>query len=201
MSLVTHWDRLYRCARPPWETGRPSSELRRVLSANRVQPCPAIELGCGTGQNALWLAEQGFDVLAVDVSPLAIQRAREQPVRTGARARFLAADLLDFWQLRGPYRFFFDRGCYHSLHPYGTDGYLRTLDQVLEPGALGLLLAGNADEPEEEFVGPPVLEEREIRTAFECLFDILALRPFRFDAVEGGKRYLGWSCLLRRRAD
>jgi SAM-dependent methyltransferase len=199
MSLVTHWDQQYRSARPPWETGRPSSELQRVLAAYRIRPCRAIEFGCGTGQNAVWLAEQGFDVLGVDVSPLAIQRAREHPVRDGARVRFLAADLLDFWQLGGPYDFFFDRGCYHSLHPFDADGYLRTLEQVLAPGAVGLLLAGNADEPEEEFVGPPVLEERELRTAFECLFDVMALRPFRFDAVEGGKHYLGWSCLLRRR--
>lgn len=201
MSLVTHWDRQYRCARPPWETGRPSTEVQRAVAAHPVRPCRAIELGCGTGQNAAWLAEQGFDVLGVDVSPLAIQRARERPVREGARLRFLAADLLDFWQLGGPYRFFLDHGCYHGLHPLDTDGYLRTLEQVLEPGALGLLLTGNADEPEEEFVGPPVLEEREIRTAFECLFDILALRPFRFDAAASGKRYLGWSCLLRRRDD
>jgi SAM-dependent methyltransferase len=202
MSLVDQWDRKYLCARPPWETGKPSSELQRVVAERRVAPCRAIELGCGTGKSAVWLAEQGFDVLGVDLSRLAIQRARENPVRDGVRVRFLAADLLDFWELGGPYRFFFDRGCYHAVRLFDAGGYFRTLEQVLEPGALGLVLMGNAAEPEEEEVGPPVLEEREVRREFDYRFEILALRAFRFDAApDGGKRYLGWSCLVRRRND
>ena len=202
MSLVSKWDREYLCARPPWETGKPSSELQRVVAERRIAPCPALELGCGTGKNSVWLAEQGFDVLGVDLSRLAIQRARENPVRDGVHVRFLAADLLDFWKLGGPYRFFFDRGCYHAVRLFDGGGYLRTLEAVLEPGALGLVLMGNAGEPEEEGIGPPVLEEREVRREFDYLFEILALRPFRFDASrEGGKRYLGWSCFVRRRDD
>jgi methyl halide transferase len=202
MSLVSKWDREYRCARPPWETGKPSSELQRVVAERRIVPCPALELGCGTGKNAIWLAEQGFDVLGVDLSRLAIQRARENPVPDGVHVCFLAADLLDFWKLGGPYRFFFDRGCYHAVRLFDGDGYLRTLEAALEPGALGLVLMGNAGEPEEEVIGPPVLEEREVRREFDYLLEILALRPFRFNAShEGGKRYLGWSCFVRRRDD
>jgi SAM-dependent methyltransferase len=202
MSLVSEWDRKYRCARPPWETGKPSSELQRVLAERRIEPCPALEVGCGTGMNSVWLAEQGFDVLGVDLSRLAIQRAHEHRVRDGVRVRFLAADLCDFWKLGGPYRFFFDRGCYHAVRLFDGNGYFRTLEQVLEPGALGLVLMGNAAEPEEEEVGPPVLEEGEVRREFDCLFEILALRPFRFDpSPDGGKRYLGWSCFVRRRKE
>jgi SAM-dependent methyltransferase len=201
MSLVSKWDRRYRCARPPWETGHPSSELQRVVAERGIAPCRALELGCGTGKNSVWLAEQGFDVLGVDLSRLAIQRAHENPVRDGVRVRFLAADLADFWKLDGPYRFFFDRGCYHAVRLLDGDAYFRTLEQVLEPGALGLVLMGNAGEPEEEDVGPPVLEERQVRQEFDCLFDILTLRPFRFDPTPTGKRYLGWSCLVRRRDD
>jgi SAM-dependent methyltransferase len=200
MSRVTEWDRQYCCANPPWESGQPSSELKRVVAGWGIRPCPALELGCGTGRSAVWLAEQGFGVVGVDVSRLAIQRARENPVRAGAHLRFLAADLLDFWKLGGPYRFFFDRGCYHALRPFEGDGYFRTLEQVLEPGALGLVLMGNAGEPEED-VGPPVLEEREVRQEFGCLFEILTLRAFRFDPTAWGRRYLGWSCLVRRRHD
>src|SRR5437868_2908764 len=122
MSLVTEWDRQYRCANPPWESGQPSSELQRVVRAWDVGPCPALELGCGTGKSSVWLAEQGFEVLGVDLSRLAIQRARENPVRDGLALRFLAADLLDFWKLGGPYRFCFDRGCYHALRAFEGDG-------------------------------------------------------------------------------
>jgi SAM-dependent methyltransferase len=201
MSFVAEWDRKYRCANPPWESGKPSSELQRVVAEWGIRPCPALELGCGTGRSAVWLAEQGFEVLGVDLSRLAIQRAREHPGRDGVHLRFLAADLLDFWRLGGPYPFFFDRGCYHAVRLFEGGGYFRTLEQVLAPGALGLVLMGNAAEPEEEEVGPPVLEEREVWQDFECLFEILVLRPFRFDPTPSGKRYLGWSCLVQRRGD
>ena len=134
----------------------------------------------------------------MDVSPLAIQRARVRRTIPGTAVRFLAADLLDWWRLGGPYGFFFDRGCYGALRTFDRDGYLRMLEQVLEPGALGLLLAGNAGEPEDED-GPPVLDGRDLREDFEPLCEVLDLRAFRFDAAEGQKRYLGWSCLLRRR--
>ena len=59
------------------------------------------------------------------------------------------------------------------------------------------MLTGNAAEPEDA-VGPPVLHERQLRREFARLFEVVRLRPFRFDAPEGEKAYLGWSCFLRR---
>src|SRR5262249_19783406 len=107
-------------------------------------------------------------------------------------------DLLRPDVLEGPFDFFFDRGCYHAVRLADGPGYLRTLQRVTRPGTVGLVLLGNAAEPEDE-AGPPVLEEWEVRAEFGGLFDIVQLRPFRFDpAWPGAKRYLGWSCLLRR---
>src|SRR5438270_206658 len=78
-------------------------------------------------------------------------------------------------------------------------GYLRTLERVTRPGALGLVLMGNAEDPEEE-AGPPVVREHEIYEEFGPSFEVLRLRAFRFEpAPEDGRRYLGWSCLLRHR--
>ena len=58
----TDWDLHYQNDNPPWETGRPSEELRRVIAEHKIQPGRVIELGCGTGINAIWLAQQGFAV-------------------------------------------------------------------------------------------------------------------------------------------
>ena len=67
-------------------------------------------------------------------------------------------------------------------------------------GTLGLVLTGNAREPHQP--GPPVLTEEQIREEVGRLFDIVHLREFRFDQVEAdGSRFLGWSCLLRRKVD
>ena len=71
MAELEHWEERYRKGETPWDTGHPSTELQRVIREEKIRPCRAIELGCGTGNNAVWLAQQGFDVTAVDLSSLA----------------------------------------------------------------------------------------------------------------------------------
>jgi cyclopropane fatty-acyl-phospholipid synthase-like methyltransferase len=155
-------------------------------------------LGCGTGASAVWLAQQSFDVTAVDLSPLAIERARRRADEAGVTVSFLLADVLNPpSELAGPFDFFFDCGCYHVVRREEPAAYLATPRRLTRPGTLGLVLAGNAREPHEP--GPPVVSEEQIRAELGCVFDIVQLREFRFDRVEAdGTQFLGWSCLLRR---
>ena len=193
-----HWDAQYQANRQPWETGQPSSELRRVLDEYSVRPCRAVELGCGTGSSAVWLASQGFEMTAVDLSPLAIHRSRQRARVAAVSVNFLAADVTDPAVLSDRFDFFFDCGCYHAVRLADGPGYPRVIERVARPGALGLVLMGNAAEPEDD-IGPPVLEEWQVRAEWGRGFDILHLRSFRFDPRrEGERRYLGWSCGLRR---
>jgi SAM-dependent methyltransferase len=196
---AAHWEEQYRSGRAPWDTGRPSGALRRVLARHRVRPYRAVDLGCGTGASAVWLARQGFDVTGVDPSPLPVRRARRRAARAGVAVRFVAGDLTRPGVMAGPYDFFFDGGCYHAVRLADAGAYLRALERITRPGSLGLVLTGNAAEPEEDD-GPPVLEAWQIRAELGAVFDIVELHPFRFEALRwGGRRYLGWSCLLRRR--
>jgi SAM-dependent methyltransferase len=199
MSDPIHWDERYAKSDTPWETGQPSSELQRVLASVAIRPCRALELGCGTGASAVWLAQQGFDVTALDLSPRAIEKARQRADAAGVKVRFLVADVLNPPpELSGPFDFFFDRGCYHVVRRENAAGYVETLRRLTGPGARGLVLAGNAREPHDP--GPPVVSEEQIRQELGSLFDIAQLSEFRFDQVEAvGVRFLGWSCLLRRR--
>jgi 2-polyprenyl-3-methyl-5-hydroxy-6-metoxy-1,4-benzoquinol methylase len=197
MSDVAHWERRYREGDSPWDTGRPSTELQRVLAEEEIAPCRCIELGCGTGSNAVWLAQQGFDVSAVDISPLAIDRATARAAAAGVTVRWLTADMLNPPDLGGPYRFFFDRGCYHVVRRTDVQRFLQTLDRLTEPGTLGLVLTANAREPHDP--GPPVVEEATLRQELGQVFQIVWLREFRFDSTPGsGEGFLGWSCVLRR---
>jgi SAM-dependent methyltransferase len=193
-----HWDVQYRAGPLAWETGRPSAELAHVLTEWAIRPCRAIELGCGTGTNAVWLASRGFDVTAVDLSCLAIRRAIRRAASAGVGVHFRIGDLRGWQDFEGPFEFFYDGGCYHAVRLEDPDGYFATLDHVLQPGALGLVLLGNDREPEDD-AGPPGVDEATIRREFGGLFEVLRLREFRFDAPPGGRHYLGWSCLLRRR--
>src|SRR5262245_52578478 len=163
MSDPARWDERYEKGDTPWETGRPSSELQRVVAESSIRPCRALELGCGTGASAVWLAQEGFDVTALDLSSGAIERAQQHADEAGVCVRFLVADVLDPPpELAGPFDFFFDRGCYHVVRREDVAAYLKTLHRLTWPGSLGLVLAGNAREPHEP--GPPTVSEEQIRT-------------------------------------
>lgn len=191
------WEQSYRRADAPWDTGRPSAELMAVLREEAIPPGRAIDLGCGTGANAVALAERRFEVTGVDVSELALQRARRRAAEAGVRARFIRADLLEQPELGGPFDFLFDRGCYHVLRRENVWAALQMLRSLTRPGSRFLLLTGNADGEWTEH-GPPRVHEAELREELGELFEIEWIRPFRFDARPGEPHYLGHSCLMHR---
>lgn len=202
MSEISDWNDRYRDGQLPWDTGRPSSELQRVLAQHPLPPCRALDIGCGTGTNSVWLAQQGFDVVGIDLAPLAIERAAQRAQAAGVKVQFAAADVL---QLPGalpginpPFDFFFDRGCYHAVRRTAPDEYAPAVARCLAPGARGLILAGNAREPHDP--GPPVVTEAELRRELGLAFTILDLHEFRFDEAPGVlAQFLGWSCLVEKR--
>src|SRR5262249_6307268 len=147
--------------------------------------------------NTVWLAQQGFDVVGLDVSPRAIDRARQRAPEGGGTVQFLTADVLQLNDLRPDFRFFFDRGCYHVVRKLYARRFIAAVAAWTFRGALGLVLAGNAKEP--QVPGPPVVSEDEFRKEWGEHFDVLWLREFRFDQPEGMPgRPLGWAGLVRR---
>lgn len=192
------WNDSYRDGNLPWDTGRPSSQLQCVLSRHVVEPCRALELGCGTGTNCVWLAQQGFEVTGIDVAPLAVEQAEGRARAAGVNVHFLVADVLHLPDLGGPFAFFFDRGCYHVVRRDAPQQYAPAVARQLASGGRGLILAGNAREPRD--AGPPLVTEEQIRDELGSAFEILELHEFRFD--EGPtlpERFLGWSCLVEKR--
>ena len=198
MTEHIDWNDRYRDGELPWDTGRPSSELQRVLSQNTIQPCRALELGCGTGTNCIWLAQQGFDATGVDVAPLAVEQAQKRARAAGVNVHFMVADVLHLPDLGGPFGFFFDRGCYHAVRRNAPEQYAPAVARKLVSGGRGLILAGNAHEPHDP--GPPVVTEEQLRDELGLAFQILDLHEFRFDEAPGvPERFLGWSCLVEKR--
>ena len=196
------WNARYLTADTPWDSGEPSQELARILSEGWVQPCRALEMGCGTGTNAVFLATQGFEVTALDLAGPAVEQARARAARAGVRVRFLQADVLAPPELGPAFPFVFDRGVYHHVREVDLDRFLEFLARVCEPGGFYLTLAGNANEPAPAEGGPPRVHAHEISLELAPLFDLVQLREFRFDGVciQGREvRPLAWSALLRRK--
>jgi SAM-dependent methyltransferase len=88
-----YWDRKYEEQELLW-SATPNRFL--VAEAAGLAPGRALDLACGEGRNAIWLAGLGWEVTAVDFSEVAVARARERAARDGVEVDFLCADLLDF---------------------------------------------------------------------------------------------------------
>lgn len=205
----THWDQRYLSGDAPWNSGLVSRELVRVLQDESVTPCRGVELGCGTGTNALHLAQQGFEVLALDCSAVAIDRARQRAVEASVSVTLAVSDLCRLPDLRAALgdsasdyerqcSFLFDRGCYHCARQTNLGGFLETVEWLAAPNARLLMLCGNADESAEH--GPPRLTEAEIHSEWSGLFDVHWIRPFRFEDRGSVPGPLGWACWMTRRS-
>lgn len=169
--------------------------LVEFVTAREVVPCPALEIGAGTGTNAIWMAEHGFDVLGVDVSPLAVERARAKIGNRKLRCRFATVDFLAAPPLGGPYQFVFDRGCFHVFDKQSErERFAAQVATALSPGGLWLSLIGSTEGPGRE-VGPPRRSAREVTLAIEPSLEIVELRSAEFRG-HGAK---AWICLSRQR--
>ncbi|MEV5895079.1 class I SAM-dependent methyltransferase [Nonomuraea fuscirosea] len=146
----------YSDGKPPWDTGVTPPELVALTEGpRRLPPGRALELGCGTGTNALYLARHGWDVTAVDLIDRAVERAREKAAEAGAAVRLLRGDAtrLDELDAPGPFDLFFDLSCYCGIPLHRRDAYAAGLTRRAAPGAR-LLMFGYGPEP----LGNPTTE-------------------------------------------
>lgn len=199
MADQSRFIRRYEQGETPWDIGRPDPHLVTAVHEHEIRPGRALEIGCGTGDNALWLARRGFDVVACDLSPLAIDRAREKADRAGIDVDLRVLDYLGEPLDAGVFDFACDRGCFHSFHdPEDRVEFARRTAALLAPGGGWWSMIGNADEKDREGDGPPQLSAREITGAVEDHFEILSLRSEHF-ANDQPPPPRGWVCWMRRR--
>ena len=198
MDRTQHWNQRYESGSTPWDSGLPSTELRRVIEEANIKPCRVLELGCGTGTNAVLLAQLGFDVTAVDLSPLAIAQAKQKASDASVDVSWICGDVCSIAKPNEAFPLVFDRGCFHCIRrDVGVDAILKTLERVTVAGSQLIVFTGNANEQREH--GPPGLFEEDIRADLGSLFEINHLRPFHFEDAGGEQGPLGWSCQATRR--
>ena len=192
------WEARYASQDAPWDTGRPDRNLEACLSQSLIAPCKALELGCGTGTNAIWLTAQGFDVTAVDVSTLALATAREKAMTLSRGVAFVEVDICHDSLPEGPFGFVFDRGCFHSPESDAERvAIVEKVHAVLEPEGIWLSMIGSADGPPRE-MGPPKLTAQQIAGYVEPLFEIQNLKAIHFDSDQPAPPS-AWLCLMKKR--
>lgn len=172
------WNLHYLLGKSPWDTGITPPELVEVVEGCQVPPGRALDVGCGTGTNAIYLSQHGYQTQGVDVAWFAILMARRKARRAGVSASFLAGSVLDTGTPGGPaivapVDLVLDIGCLHSLPiahhwPYGT-----MLQRVLCPEGFFLLYAWGPQELRERPVG---ITPTEIQTIIGDSFERVWVR-------------------------
>ena len=199
MTVEKRYQKRYKAGDTPWDVGKPDFNLIDTVTEKPIPGCKALDVGCGTGDNTLWLARNGFSVIGTDVSDIALEKAKEKASVAKAACEFILIDFLRNTIEGGPFGFIFDRGCFHSFR---TDDdrrqYARNAAGHLEEDGLWLTLAGNADE-NRAGPGPPQLSAGEIVSAVEPYFQILTLQSSFFGSNRPNPPR-AWKCLMQKRS-
>ena len=128
----------------PWDSGVPPPELVSVVEGkDRLAPGKALDLGCGTGTNCVYLAQHGWQATGVDFVPRAISAAKRKAAAARVSARFVVGDVTRLTELGVgvDYRLLLDLGCFHSIPDGGRGAYVRSATEVAQPGATMLLFS------------------------------------------------------------
>ncbi|MGH8274776.1 MAG: class I SAM-dependent methyltransferase [Gammaproteobacteria bacterium] len=192
------WNESYLSGDAPWDTGEPDNHLVEFVRSGAIAPGRALEVGCGTGTNALWLAGQGYVALGIDIAPLAIEQARANAADSKPDCRFETLDFLNDTVPGAPFDFVFDRGCFHVFDAHeNRAGFAGRVATLLAPEGRWLSLAGSTEGGERE-EGPPRLTASEVISAIEPVLEILELRAIEFRA-KLPEPAAAWFCLSRPR--
>jgi SAM-dependent methyltransferase len=142
--ILKHWLRnlffqILYLGDPPWDTGVSPPELRAFIESR--PPGRALDLGCGTGTNAITLAQLGWQVTGVDFVGRAIRQAHRKARQAGVQVDFHVGDVTRLEKIDGPFDLILDIGCLHSLTDTGKRDYVENLDRLLAGDGTYLLYA------------------------------------------------------------
>jgi 2-polyprenyl-3-methyl-5-hydroxy-6-metoxy-1,4-benzoquinol methylase len=167
-------------SQPPWDIGRPQAAF--VAAADRIGP-RVLDIGCGTGDLAIWLASQGRAVTGVDFLGEPLERARAKAAAAGVVATFLQMDALAVGEIPERFDAVTDCGLFHCFDDAGRVAYVTALRTLLEPGSRCFILCFSTAEPGTH--GPRRVSEAELRAAFADGWEVELIEPARFEVVPG----------------
>jgi SAM-dependent methyltransferase len=183
-------DRIYKnmpLEKIPWNSETPPDALVALVESGRVKPCKAIDLGCGAGNYAVYLAGKGFEVIGIDNSPAAIRIARENANKKGVTGTFLVADVLgDLDEVKETFDFAYDWELLHHIFPEKRKKYVENVRRILNPGGKYFSVCFHEKDPQfggsgkyrKTSLGTVLYfsSEDELRDLFEPYFTIEALK-------------------------
>jgi SAM-dependent methyltransferase len=171
------WDRRYAGRELLW-TGEPNRFL--VAETPGLRPGRALDIACGEGRNAVWLAEQGWQATGVDFSEVALAKARQLADVRGVQTDWVAADLVDYRP--EPYAFDLVIVFYLQVSAVQRHAIVRTAAEAVAPGGTFLLVAHDSSNLEQGHGGPQ--EPEVLYTAEDVVADLDGFQVERAARVE-----------------
>ena len=181
---------------PPWDIGQAQPEVVRIADAGGFTG-PVIDVGCGTGENALELSSRGFEVLGIDAAPRAIEQARAKAVDRGSSVEFSVADAFSLGSLGRRFVTALDCGLFHVFDDDERPAYVASLASALEPAGTLHLLCFSDRQPGP--VGPRRVTQQELRDAFTDGWDIDEIVAATFSTNLPGGEAQAWRASITRR--
>ncbi len=190
---------LYRLHITPWEHDEAPDQLRNLTDESAMPVGRALDIGCGTGSDAVYLAEHGWTVTAVDGVGQALSRARARARSREVEVNWVQGDVLRLQRLGigESFTLVLDRGCFHDFTDDQRDQYARGVSAVSSAGAVLLLFAF---QPRRRGLGPRGVTAEELMGHLGQDWELLSSTP---DTGRRLPRWLGdirptWHRLQRR---
>ncbi len=143
IEIAKRWwkfNRKYFGKPPPWDTNISPPELVEVIEGPEKLPTgKALDLGCGTGTNVIYMAAHGWQATGVDFIPRAIGQARRKAWQQGHQATFYTASVTHMPKLQTPFDLLLDMGCMHGLDSWQRQSYAQEVIRLSRPGTIYLL--------------------------------------------------------------
>jgi len=181
----------------PWFRSRPSEEVVDAVRQRFFPPrCTVLDIGCGAGSNVLYLARRGYRAYGIDISPKAIEAARDRAQKAHLRIQVRAGDALDLPYSRARFQAANDRGCFHTIPIARRTEYAAEVGRVIRPGGAFLIIWVGREETKRD--GPPHRPSlEEVARAFEKWF---IFEDTQFYPPERRGERAGYVAHLRRRS-
>jgi SAM-dependent methyltransferase len=189
------WEARYVSGDTPWDTGHPDRNFVETIESLNMHNLTALDVGCGTGSEAVWLAKRGFLVTGTDLSPTAIERAKARAAEHEVHVNWLVGSFPT-----GPARFdlIYDCGCFHTGDDAQRRSFCNSAADLLVENGLWVVVAGSKDGPDRDH-GPPRISALELLSAAEPRFELRTLKSGFYDGNLPSPAS-AWIAVFRRRS-
>lgn len=176
-ELFTTFDSAYEGI-APWDIDHPQQAFVELEQAGQIQGT-VLDVGCGTGEHALYLAQRGYEVWGIDISPLAIYKAQEKALSHDLQVTFQVVDALAMQGLERTFDTVIDSGLLHNFSDEERIRFIKSLKSLLKPGGTYFLLCFS-----KQFshgFGPRGISQAEIYSMFQEGWRVNAIQASSFE--------------------